>query len=100
MGVFRVRDEIDERVLKVAGYIVENQDTVRGAALRFGCSKSTIHKYMTQRLESLDGTLYAKVRAVLDLNKAERHIRGGMATKHKYEVLVQRKENGDRRSGK
>ena len=74
----------DRRVVEIAEYIVEKRDTVRGAARHFGCSKSTIHKYMTDRLETLDGELYAKVREVLDLNKAERHIRGGLATKNKY----------------
>ena len=76
--------DIDRRVVEIAEYIVEKRDTVRGAARHFGCSKSTIHKYMTDRLETLDGELYAKVREVLDLNKAERHIRGGLATKNKY----------------
>lgn len=76
--------EIDRRVLEVAAYIAENRETVRAAAGHFGCSKSTVHKYMTERLEQLDPGLYARVRQVLDLNKAERHIRGGMATKKKY----------------
>lgn len=76
--------EIDERVLETANYIVENHETVRGAAARFGCSKSTVHKYVTRRLEELDPKLYTQVRQVLDQNKAERHIRGGMATKQKY----------------
>jgi len=76
--------DIDRRVVEIAEYIVEKRDTVRGAAGHFGCSKSTIHKYMTDRLETLDGELYAKVREILDQNKAERHIRGGLATKNKY----------------
>ena len=75
---------IDRRVLEIAEYIVAHGDTVRGAAARFGCSKSTVHKCMTQRLEQLDPVLYAEVRKVLDVNKAERHIRGGMATRQKY----------------
>lgn len=79
-----VHAEIDERVLEVAAYIVESKDTVRGAAQHFGCSKSTVHKYMTERLERLNPALYVQVRQVLDLNKAERHIRGGMATRKKY----------------
>lgn len=77
--------DIDRRVVEIAEYIVEKRDTVRGAAKHFGCSKSTVHKYMTDRLESLDGELYAQVRQILDLNKAERHIRGGLATKKKYQ---------------
>ena len=87
-----MHNEIDGRVLEVAAYIAEHKDTVRGAAAHFGCSKSTIHKYMTQRLEHLDRDLYTRVREILDQNKAERHIRGGMATKHKYRGLVQKIE--------
>lgn len=75
---------IDRRVLEIAEYIVDHGETVRGAAAHFGCSKSTVHKYMTVRLEQLDPTLYAHVRKVLDVNKAERHIRGGRATRQKY----------------
>lgn len=75
---------IDRRVLEMAAYIVEHKETVRGAAAQFGCSKSTVHKYMTGRLEALDSGLYAQVRKVLDVNKAERHLRGGLATKQKY----------------
>ena len=76
--------DIDERVVEIAEYIVENRETVRGAAKHFGCSKSTVHKYMTDRLEMIEPALYESVRKVLDFNKAERHIRGGMATKMKY----------------
>jgi len=80
-----VHEEIDRKVLEVGQYIADNRETVRGAAGDFGCSKSTVHKYMTERLEQLDPALYGQVRQVLDLNKAERHIRGGLATKKKYE---------------
>ena len=76
--------DIDERVLTIAEFILERRETVRGAAAHFGCSKSTVHKYMTMRLERLNPQLYEGVRQVLDQNKAERHIRGGMATKEKY----------------
>jgi len=76
--------DIDRRVVEIAEYIVERKETVRGAARYFGCSKSTVHKYMTDRLEPLDVELYTQVRYILDLNKAERHIRGGLATKNKY----------------
>lgn len=75
---------IDQRVIEIAEYIVEHRDTVRGAAGQFGCSKSTVHKDMTERLEPLNAKLYQQVREILDLNKAERHIRGGLATKNKY----------------
>lgn len=80
-----VYEDIDRRVVEIAEYIVEKRDTVRGAAQQFGCSKSTVHKYMTERLETLNASLYTQVRQVLELNKAERHIRGGLATKRKYE---------------
>ena len=76
--------DIDRRVVEIAEYIVEKRETVRGAARHFGCSKSTVHKYMTDRLETLDAGLYTQVRQILDLNKAERHLRGGLATKNKY----------------
>ena len=75
---------IDVRVREIACFISANNATVRAAARQFGCSKSTVHKYMTEYLESLDPVLYEKVRRVLDQNKAERHIRGGEATKQKY----------------
>ena len=75
---------IDERVRDVASYILEDQSTVRAAAKEFGISKSTVHKDMTERLPRLDPALYRQVRALLDINKAERHIRGGLATRRKY----------------
>ena len=80
-----VHTDIDGRVVEIAEYIVEQRETVRGAAKHFGCSKSTVHKYMTERLEHLHPELHRQVREVLEQNKAERHIRGGMATKMKYE---------------
>ena len=66
-------------------WIVENRATVRAAAARFGVSKSTVHKDMTERLRGIDRLLYEKVRLVLEVNKAERHLRGGDATRRKYE---------------
>lgn len=75
---------IDERVLETAQYIIENGATVRCAAKRFGISKSTVHKDMTDRLRCVDPALAAQVRSVLLHNKEERHIRGGMATHKKY----------------
>ena len=75
----------EERTVRCAKYITETGQTVRDAAKRFGLSKSTVHKDITTRLIYIDHALYEKVRAVLDLNKAERHIRGGLATKEKYE---------------
>lgn len=82
----------DERTVHCAKYITETGQTVRDAAKRFGLSKSTVHKDITTRLIYIDHALYEKVRAVLDLNKAERHMRGGLATKHKYEELKEIRE--------
>ena len=75
---------IEERAVKLAQYIIETKDTVRGTAKKFGISKSTVHKDVSQRLMKINYTLAMEVRKVLDENKAERHIRGGMATKLKY----------------
>lgn len=75
---------IEERAIAVAHYIIETEDTVRGAAKKFGISKSSIHKDVSQRLININYALAMEVRKVLDKNKAERHIRGGMATKLKY----------------
>ena len=79
-----MKQSMDGRVREIGAYIVQHNATVRAAAMHFGCSKSAVHKYMTDYLEELDSVLYEQVRRVLDQNKAERHIRGGMATKHKY----------------
>ena len=83
-------DSMKERVIRLAEYIVENGATVREAAKAFGISKSTVHKDMTGRLASFDPTLFEEVRLVLERNKAERHIRGGLATRQKYLVLHRR----------
>ena len=76
--------DIEKRACDVAEYIVENRSTVRAAAKEFGISKSTVHKDITQRLEKINPALFAEVRVLLDVNKAERHIRGGLATRRKY----------------
>ena len=78
---------IDERACKLAHYIVDSKDTVRGAAKKFGVSKSTVHKDVSERLLKINPGLASEVREILDENKAERHIRGGMATKRKYSEL-------------
>ena len=78
---------MEERAIKLAYYIINSKDTVRGAAKKFGISKSTVHKDVTKRLININLALADDVRKVLDANKAERHIRGGMATKLKYEQL-------------
>ena len=79
-----MRTNIEERVADLAAYIVDNQTTVRAAARQFGISKSTVHKDLTERLPRINTGLYRQVRTLLDLNKAERHIRGGLATRRKY----------------
>ena len=75
---------IEQRACDLAVYIIENKSTVRAAAARFGISKSTVHKDITERLAKVNPALYHQVRELLDLNKAERHIRGGLATRRKY----------------
>ncbi len=75
---------IEERAVEIANYIIENNTTVRQAAKHFGISKSTVHKDVTERLEQVNPSLAQETRKVLDVNKSERHIRGGMATKEKY----------------
>ncbi len=77
-------DTIKERVLTLGTYIRDTHATVRETAGRFGISKSTVHKDMTQKLPHYDGAMYADVRTVLEENKAERHLRGGEATKQKF----------------
>ena len=77
-------DTIEERACEVAVYMIETGATVRGAAQHFGISKSTVHKDLSQRLPQYNHTLYDQVLKVLDVNKAQRHIRGGMATRKKY----------------
>lgn len=81
-------DKIERRVISIAEYIIETKDTVRGAAKKFGVSKSTVHKDVVDRLEKIDPILSKEVRKVLDINKKERHIRGGMATKMKYKKKI------------
>ena len=75
---------IEERACKLAHYIIDSKETVRGAAKKYGVSKSTVHKDVSERLLKINPGLASEVRAILNENKAERHIRGGMATKLKY----------------
>ena len=75
---------VEERAVELGEYIIENKATVRKAAKKFGVSKSTVHKDISERLEHINRSLYLQAKAVLDLNKSERHIRGGIATKRKY----------------
>ena len=80
-----MKDYIEERAVAIANYIIDHNATVRQTAKSFGISKSTVHKDCTERLISINPALAAQTRVVLDLNKAERHIRGGMATREKYQ---------------
>lgn len=80
-------DTIEQRACQLAQYIIKNSATVRSAAEQFGISKSTVHKDLQQRLPQCNRALYLQVREVLDINKAQRHIRGGMATRKKYKGL-------------
>ncbi len=79
-----MKDYIEERAIEIANYIIEHNSTVRETAKKFGISKSTVHKDITERLIQINPSLANETRKVLDVNKSERHIRGGLATKEKY----------------
>ena len=79
-----MKEYIEERAVEIGNYIIETKATVRQTAKRFGISKSTVHKDVTTRLASLNPALARQARAVLEVNKSERHIRGGLATREKY----------------
>ena len=79
-----MKEYIEERAVAIANYNIENNATVRQTAKRFGISKSTVHKDVAERLTHINPSLAKQARIVLDINKSERHIRGGMATKEKY----------------
>lgn len=79
-----MNNAVEQRAVELAEYIIENKSTVRDTAKKFGVSKSTVFVDVSERLKKLNPGLYADVRKVLDINKAERHIRGGMATKQKF----------------
>lgn len=82
-----MRDYIELRAIEVGKYIIDSKATVRKMATKFGVSKSTVHKDLTERLPQIDHHLADEVRDILDINKSERHIRGGMATRQKYLLL-------------
>ena len=86
-----MKDYIEKRVLEIARYIIEEKATVRQTAKVFGVSKSTVHKDVTERLPKINPLVSNQVKDVLDLNKAERHIRGGRATKIKYKRISTKK---------
>jgi len=79
-----LRENIDERACELASYMIENKATVRAAAQHFGVSKSTVHKDVTERLYYVNKPLYDEVKELLEYNKSQRHIRGGIATRKKY----------------
>ena len=79
-----MKENMEERAERLALYIIENRTTVRAAARKFGISKSTVHKDISERLPQFNRSLYLQVKEVLDVNKAQRHIRGGIATRKKY----------------
>ena len=79
-----MKSNIEERACDLAEYIIESKATVRSAAKKFGISKSTVHKDLSERLEHINRPLYLQVKEVMEFNKAERHIRGGLATRLKY----------------
>ena len=81
-------DTMEQRACKLAVYIIENGTTVRAVAKHFGISKSTVHKDLTDRLRYCAPNLYHQVRQILDCNKSQRHIRGGLATKNKYAKIA------------
>ena len=78
---------VEDRAVELGEYIINNNSTVRNAAKKFGISKSTVHTDVTMRLKSISPSLYCDVRKILDENKAQRHIRGGKATREKYKNL-------------
>lgn len=84
---FASKTDTERRAVILAEYIIENNATVRAAAKKFGISKSTVHKDLTEKLPIISPQLYPEVKKIMEKNKQERHIRGGMATKHKYEEL-------------
>lgn len=85
-----MKDYIEERAIEIANYIIEKNATVRQTAKVFGVSKSTVHKDVTERLLQLNPSLAQNARAVLDINKSQRHIRGGLATREKYLHMSQK----------
>ncbi len=91
-----MKDEPNDRAILLGQYIIENKSTVRAVAQKFGVSKSTVHKDVSERLQKIQPKLYAEVKKILEYNKLERHIRGGMATKKKYAELAEAKKRNER----
>ena len=91
-----MKEYIEERAMAIAHYIIDYNATVRQAAKHFGISKSTVHKDVTERLEQINAALAGQTRTVLEVNKSERHIRGGLATREKYQHKLQICESPER----
>nr|WP_156989651.1 sporulation transcriptional regulator SpoIIID [Caproicibacter fermentans] len=83
-----VKGIVEERAVELGEYIIRNRATVRSTAKKFGVSKSTVHKDVAQRLKTIDPQLYKKVKIILEFNKSQRHIRGGIATRLKYKKSI------------
>ena len=92
-----MKEQPARRAVILGQYITENRTTVRAAARHFGISKSTVHKDVSERLRREDPGLYTQVKDILEINKQERHIRGGMATKRKYHEIAQRRKSRHQR---
>lgn len=88
-----MKSYIEQRAIEIGNYIVEHGATVRQTAKKFGVSKSTVHKDVTERMMQINPALASQARKILDINKSERHIRGGMATKEKYHQLHEHQAN-------
>lgn len=91
---------VEERAAMLGEYIIETRSTVRNAAKVFGVSKSTVHKDVSERLKYINPKLYKEVKVILENNKAQRHIRGGMATKRKYLIIGKSSNKKEKRSSK
>lgn len=90
-----LKEQPNKRAVLLGQYIIDHNATVRSTAGKFGISKSTVHKDVSDRLKIIAPQLYEKVKDVLEINKQERHIRGGLATKRKYELIAERKKHSD-----
>ncbi|MCD8187257.1 MAG: sporulation transcriptional regulator SpoIIID [Ruminococcus sp.] len=90
-----MKTQPNQRAVILGQYIIENKATVRAAAKKFGISKSTVHKDVSERLPKVNPALYAQIKDILEINKQERHIRGGMATKLKYMELAERRAKAE-----
>lgn len=88
-----MKDYIEKRAVEIANYIIKERATVRQTARVYGVSKSTVHKDVTERLPKINPLMASQVKTILDANKAERHIRGGKATKMKYKAMNKKKQN-------